>query len=164
VEPTAEALDLPKGYGRSTEPLAWPAVRAKLEEAMNYWLVSVRPDGRPHAIPTDGMWLDRSWHFGGAPQAVHMRNVAHHPDVVVHIGDGSWAVIVEGRARWMSPDQDLARRIAEAGKKYEVYGYAPKAEDYLEGGTWAVEATRVLAWTAFPKDATRFRYGPLEGE
>jgi hypothetical protein len=159
MDPRPESLDLPSVYGKATEPLAWEPVRQRLQEAMNYWLVTIRPDGRPHAVPSDGMWVDTSWYFGGGPQTVHMRNVAMNPEVVVHIGDGSWAVIVEGRARSVRPDRTLAERIAEAGQKYDVYGYAPKAEDYLKDGTWAVEAGRVLAWTAFPTDATRFQIG-----
>ena len=76
VDPIAEPLDLPEGYGRVTKPLTWTAVRVRLEAAMHYWLVTIRPDGRPHAIPTDGIWLDGSWYFGGAEGTVHMRNVA----------------------------------------------------------------------------------------
>jgi hypothetical protein len=157
-DPVAEPLVFPKGYGRATTPLAWPGVRERLDAALNYWIVTVRPDGRPHAVPTDGIWLDRTWYFGGAPDTVHMRNVGSNEHTVISLGDGSWAVIVEGRARHVTPDRALAERIAEAGSKYGALGYGPNPEDYLSTGTWAVEAARVLAWTAFPTDATRFRF------
>lgn len=156
-DPVAEPLGLPKEYGKVKKPLGWPAVRDRLEGALNYWLVTVRPDGRPHSVPSDGVWLDGAWYFSGGSDTVHMRNVAQNAGAVVNLGDGSWAVIVEGRARHFTPDEELARRIAAAGSKYGPLGYAPKPEEYLTG-TWAVEADRVLAWTAFPNDATRFRF------
>jgi hypothetical protein len=160
MDPVVEPLDLPKDYGRATSPLAWSDVRRRLEEAINYWLVTIRPDGRPHAVPTDGIWADDRWYFGGGPTTVHMRNVAANPDVVVHLGDGSWAVVLEGSARHVMPDEDEAGRIAAAGAKYGPLGYAPEPDEYLRRGTWMVEPTRVLAWTSFPTDCTRFRFTP----
>ncbi|MEI6136703.1 MAG: pyridoxamine 5'-phosphate oxidase family protein [Chloroflexota bacterium] len=31
---------------------------ARLRTAMNYWIATTRPDGRPHAAPVWGVWLD----------------------------------------------------------------------------------------------------------
>ena len=36
----------------------WAAVAARLAEARNYWIVTVRADDRPHAAPVWGVWLD----------------------------------------------------------------------------------------------------------
>ena len=33
MEPTAERIDLPEGYGKATTTMAWAAVREKLEQA-----------------------------------------------------------------------------------------------------------------------------------
>jgi hypothetical protein len=158
MEPTAERMELPNGYGRATSPLTWSTVRTRLEEALNYWIVTIRPDGRPHAVPTDGIWVYDAWYFGGGPDTVHMRNVRTKPDAVLHLGDGSWAVIVEGRVHHVTPDETWARRIADAGAKYGALGYAPDPKDYLERGAWMLEPSKALAWTAFPKDCTRFRF------
>jgi nitroimidazol reductase NimA-like FMN-containing flavoprotein (pyridoxamine 5'-phosphate oxidase superfamily) len=158
MDPVVELLDLPKGYGKATTPLPWTEVRSRLDEALNYWLVTLRPDGRPHAVPTDGIWADDAWYFGGGPDTVHMRNVQGNPDAVLHLGDGTWAVIVEGTVEHVVPDEPRAKRIAEAGRKYEPMGYAPKPEDYLKAGAWVLEPSRVLAWTRYPTDATRFRF------
>jgi len=38
----------------------------------------------------------------------------------------------------------------------EKYGYAPEAGEHV--GVLKLSPRTVLAWTAFPKDATRFRF------
>jgi hypothetical protein len=47
MEPVAQQLQLPAGYGTPTETLRWSDVRQRLEEAEQYWLATTRPDGRP---------------------------------------------------------------------------------------------------------------------
>src|SRR5918992_4214566 len=96
VEPTVEQLDLPAVYGKPTKKLEWAAVRKDLEEAPTYWVSTTRRDGRPHVVPRDGIWLDDTWYYGGAPETVHNRNVQKNPAVAMHIGDGMKAIIVEG--------------------------------------------------------------------
>jgi len=60
---------------RYSDPAAvatpWAVTRAALEAAQLAWLVSVRPDGRPHAT-WDGRWAfevrgDRLYHPAGFP-------------------------------------------------------------------------------------------------
>jgi hypothetical protein len=48
-----------------------------------------------------------------------------------------------------------ARRLAAASKS--KYGYAPPLSVYTSG-VWTLEPQRVLAWTNFPRDATRFDF------
>jgi hypothetical protein len=154
-DPIAEPLDLPAVYGKATNPLAWGLVRAELEGAQHYWIVTVREDGRPHAVPVDGVWLDDLWYYGGSDETVHHRSVTANPDVVMHLEDGMKAVIVEGEVRQTTPAPDLAKRMADASRK--KYGYGLDASGY-EKGVLTLLPRRVLAWTAFPKDATRFRF------
>ena len=65
------------------------------------------------------------------------------------------AVIVEGRAEWLTPTPADAKRLADANKK--KYGYPTSASQYTSG-VWGLKPKRVLAWTSFPKDATRFLF------
>jgi len=59
LPPAAEAMTLPAGYGQSaTALMSWADVAQRLAQAPRYWLASVRPDGRPHVVPTDGLWID----------------------------------------------------------------------------------------------------------
>jgi hypothetical protein len=156
MEPIAELLDLPKEYGNPTEPLDWGTVRAELERAHHYWIVTVREDGRPHAVPVDGIWLEDAWYYGGSDETVHHRSVVANPDVVMHLEDGMKAVIVEGEVQRSTPSASLAQRLADASRK--KYGYGMDAGEYERAGVLTLRPRRVLAWMAFPKDATRFRF------
>jgi hypothetical protein len=155
MEPIAELLEFPEGYGKATTLLKWETVRDDLSSAERYWIATTREDGRPHVIPVDGIWLDDLWYYGGSAEAVHQRTVAANPNVVMHLEDAMKVVIVEGEVRSTNPSKPVAKRLAAASKT--KYGYAPPAAEY-EKGVPTLFPKRVLAWTTFPKDATRFRF------
>ena len=158
MEPVAEQMQLPEGYGTPDTLLAWSAVRRRLEEAEQYWLATTRPDGRPHVVPVDGVWVDDLWYFGGAAAAVHQRNLRHNRQVAVHLADPIAAVIVEGTAEWRTPDRDEAHRIADATRvKYAAYGYPIDPDNYA-AGVWGLRPAVVLAWEQLHVNATRFRF------
>lgn len=155
MEPIAQSLDLPKEYGNATSTVPWETVRAELERAEHYWIATVRPDGRPHTVPVDGIWIDDAWYYGGSEETVHHQTVVANPEMVMHLEDGMKVVIVEGEVRQTTPAPDLAKRMADASRK--KYGYGLDASGY-EKGVLTLLPRRVLAWTAFPKDATRFLF------
>lgn len=155
--PTASSLRFPPGYGTATTTLPWPEVRARLEAAPAYWLSTARPDGRPHVVPLDGIWVDDVWWYGGAPDTVHIRTVQSNPQAVMHLPDPMQAVIVEGVVRRVSPTEELARRMADvANEKYSHYGLKNDAATYASA--LGLFPKSVLAWSAFPTDATRFQF------
>ena len=155
--PSAESLRLPDGYGQpSGETLPWTEVSQRLAEAPRYWLATVRPDGRPHVVPTDGLWVDDELWFSGSSQTVHLRNLRQNPSAAAHLEDGRRAVIVEGRAEPIVPSPEQARGLAELSRS--KYGFAPPPDAYA-AGIWRLSPVRVLAWNDFPHDATRFRFG-----
>jgi nitroimidazol reductase NimA-like FMN-containing flavoprotein (pyridoxamine 5'-phosphate oxidase superfamily) len=159
VQPIVEQLDLPKEYGTPTKKLAWEDVRAELEDATVYWVASTRPDGRPHVVPRDGVWLDDAWYYGGSPKTVHNKNVGSNPAVAMHIGDGMKAIIVEGDAEFVRPPQGTAEQLAEiSNRKYAHYGMNNTPETYTKRGIWALKARRVIAWNLLFEDATRFLF------
>ncbi|MFD9939643.1 pyridoxamine 5'-phosphate oxidase family protein [Nonomuraea sp. NPDC059023] len=153
MEPRTEVLDLPDGY--RTQPqtitLTWGEVREKLRAAPSYWLATARPDGRPHVVPVDGLWVADAFYFSGGDETVHIRNLRANGHACVHLEDATAAVIVEGTATWTTPDPDLARRLEAADK--EKYGYGAFLPD-----VWALRPERVLAWNSLPEDATRFTW------
>lgn len=154
MTPRAERLRLAEGYGAPSRTLDWAEVRDRLEEAKTYWVATCRPDGRPHVVPVDGLWLDDLWFYGGSPDAVHVRTALANPEVVMHLPDPHRSVIVEGRVRQIHPDAELARQlVAASAAKYPEYGGTdPGAYD----GALALHPVRVLAWSSYPTDATRF--------
>jgi Pyridoxamine 5'-phosphate oxidase len=154
--PVAELMRLPEGYGRPSRTLRWAAVRERLEQAHGYWFATTRPDGRPHVVPLDGIWLDDLWYFGGAPQAVHQRNLRHNQRAAINLPDPAAAVIVEGMAEFVTLTADQARSLAAASRvKYP--GYGATAAGYA-GGVWRLRPSVAFAWERLDVDATRFRF------
>jgi nitroimidazol reductase NimA-like FMN-containing flavoprotein (pyridoxamine 5'-phosphate oxidase superfamily) len=157
AEPVVEKPDIPQEYGNPTQRLEWADVERRLERASVYWIASTRPDGRPHVIPRDGMWFDGGLYYGGSPKTVHYSNITRNPHVAVHIGDGHEAIIVEGAVEIEKPTEEMAALLSdEAFAKYPQYG-RPEPSLYM-GGVSVLRPRRVLAWTSFTENATRFRF------
>jgi nitroimidazol reductase NimA-like FMN-containing flavoprotein (pyridoxamine 5'-phosphate oxidase superfamily) len=159
-EPRAEQLPLPKVYGSPKKILSWEDVKKDLEDAPVYWVASVRPDGRPHVIPRDGVWLDDTWYYGGSDETVHNKNVQKNPALSLHIGDGMKAIIVEGTADRQALTRATAERLANVNNtKYKHYGMNATAEQYIKEPPMCLKAERVIAWNLLFEDATRFTFG-----
>src|SRR4051794_41684788 len=100
--PLSSRPDMPDSYGVPKDeagmlPLQWAEDR--LAGALTYWVGTTRPDGRPHAVPVWGVWLDRQFFFEGGPDTRRGRNIAHNPAVVIHVELNDDIVIVEGAAQ-----------------------------------------------------------------
>jgi hypothetical protein len=75
----------------------------------------------------------------------------------MHLPDPMQAVIVEGVVRRVSPPDETARRMADvANEKYSHYGLKNDATTYASA--LGLFPKSVLAWSAFPTDATRFQF------
>jgi nitroimidazol reductase NimA-like FMN-containing flavoprotein (pyridoxamine 5'-phosphate oxidase superfamily) len=161
MKPTVARIQLPTEYGTPRQELDWSTIRDRLAAADRYWLATTRPDGRPHVVPIDGIWLDDVWYFGGHPDTVHQRNLEHNQEITVHLEDTMKAVIVEGRAKRVTPPPETVGRLMAASQK--KYGYAMPSEAYRVG-VWSLSPRRVLAWTHIAVDATRFTFDRSTGE
>lgn len=131
--------------------LPWSFVAETMRAAETYWLATARPDGAPHARPVWGVWVDDTVHCGGGDRARWVRNLAANPAVTVHTESGTAVVIVEGTADRLDAETTetavLARLDAACEEKYDIEHGPP---------FFAVRPRRVLAWTDYPRDATRF--------
>lgn len=155
--PGRQRLVLPKGYGRTTKMMSWESVRAQLVEAKQYWLATNRVSGSPHLVPVDGLWVDDVLYYGGSPDTVHVRAARTNPNVTIHLPDPWKVVVVEGEVQVSTASPELAQRLAElANEKYAEYGMQQDSSAYAEPA--AVHPRRVIAWSTFPKDATRFTF------
>jgi hypothetical protein len=104
----------------------WSEVDRRLADAQLYWLVTVRRDGRPHAVPLCGVWYDGAFFFGTGDAEQKMRNLEHDPHVVVTagpLGAAGWGsgkdIAVEGVATRVT-DPALLRELADAwAEKYD---------------------------------------------
>lgn len=149
----------PEGYLVDPQSfLPWSHVEQRLIEAKHYWLCTVRPDGRPHAIPRWAVWLDQKIYFDGSPKTFHARNIAQNPNITLHLESGADVVIVEGvAAAAPRPSPSFGKKLAqEFSNKYAELGYAPEPDQWDNGGLFEITLHKVLAWTNFTQDPTRF--------
>jgi nitroimidazol reductase NimA-like FMN-containing flavoprotein (pyridoxamine 5'-phosphate oxidase superfamily) len=161
-EPKRDRPDIPEYGIPETEEgvLPWSHVTERMEKAINYWIATTDPKGRPHATPVWGVWIDDSFFFDGSPQTRRGRNLAANPAVTVHLESGSDVVILQGEAIQIQGIQpDLAQRLAAAyAAKYKELGYAPEPNTWDEGGIYRVTLRKAFAWSQFPTDTTRWRF------
>jgi nitroimidazol reductase NimA-like FMN-containing flavoprotein (pyridoxamine 5'-phosphate oxidase superfamily) len=153
----------PKGYvDRPKTFVPWSHVEQRLTNAHNYWLCTVRPNGRPHSIPKWAVWVNGSIYFDGSSETRHARNIATNPFVSLHLESGDDVVIVEGTARPISkPSTPVATQVAHAyTAKYAAEGYSPKPTQWNNGGLFEITPRTVLAWTSFVDDPTKFELTP----
>lgn len=158
AEPRAGRPWMPEGYGVPKDDqglMAWATAREALEQAKLYWIGTTRPDGRPHAVPIWGAWLDNTFFFEGSPETRRGRNLAANPAIAVHIERGNLAVMVEGQAEVLDHvEPELFARLAASFE--QRYSYRPESGD----GMYAVRVRTVMAWDEFPKSVTKWSFDP----
>jgi hypothetical protein len=151
----------PDGYGTAGGPeslLPWSHVEERMRRAANYWITTVSPEGRPHARPIDGVWVEGALCFGGSPAARWVRHLMANPSISVHLNSEAEAIILEGRAELVTDASHplAAPSMAASREKYPQYysGESPFRP------FWALRPTTAYAWTleGFPRGATRFRF------
>ena len=128
---------------------------ARLAGAKHYWLATVRPVGRPHVVPLDGLWVAGRWYHGGSDRTVRHANLLANHRVALHLEDAGSAVIVEGTCELITPSRETAEELVAVSNT--KYGFAPPVSAYLSG-VWSLSPVRVLAWTDLTVDATRFLF------
>lgn len=150
-----------EGYGLGDAPadgsaLPWSRVVDWLTAARNYWVCSTRADGRPHAMPVWGLWLDGTVWFSTDPTSHKGKNLAARPDVVVHLESGDEVCVLEGTAERVADPAALARFDDIYFAKYDV---RPSAMGEA-AGVYRLRPTAALAWSEadFATSATRFAF------
>ena len=84
TEPVERGRPYAPGYGIPTNRrgmLSWEYVEERMSAAQNYWVATVRPEGRPHLSPVWGVWVDGAFYFGSGPQTRKVRNLSENPHV-----------------------------------------------------------------------------------
>lgn len=120
-EPVASRPHMP-GYGISESLdgiLPWSWAEERLCSSRNYWVSTVRRDGRPHAMPVWAVWLNGTLYFSTARTSVKARNLYANPSCVVSTERADQAVILEGTAAVVD-DRAVLRPAWDAYKaKYD---------------------------------------------
>ena len=162
TEPKVGRPDIMPAYGVPTSmkgTLPWEWAVERLDQASVYWVSTTRPDGRPHAMPTWGAWVDGCFWMEGGEQTRRMRNLALNPNAVVHVEHGDDVVIVEGVGeKIVDLGPSLVERLLAGFHKYVAsHGYAASPENWVDG-IWVIRPRVAFAWGAFPRDATRWTF------
>ena len=158
-DPTTPRTERPHipGYGISkskTGMLPWKWAEKKLAGSREYWLMTVRPDGRPHAMIIWGLWVDGAFWFGTGAKTQKARNLASNPNCIIGTEDAADAVILEGVAELVT-DAEMRKKLQSPSlKKYGMSGTGGSEPVYC------VRPRRVfgLVEKSFPKTATRWTF------
>jgi nitroimidazol reductase NimA-like FMN-containing flavoprotein (pyridoxamine 5'-phosphate oxidase superfamily) len=161
---TIGRIDPRYGDASATAP-PWADIQRLLADAPLYWIITVRTDGRPHAVPLVGVWHDGAFAFCTGPDEQKQRNLDANPHVAVTTGstgvngwDTGKDVVVEGTAVRVT-DSDALQALADAwyAKYGEDWKFEVRGQEFVElshsGGStdggalvYRVTAAKVIAF------------------
>ncbi|HLH31106.1 MAG TPA: pyridoxamine 5'-phosphate oxidase family protein, partial [Terriglobia bacterium] len=121
MKPKAARPNMP-GYGiaeNRKDLLPWKVAEDLLSKTKNYFLTTVRPDGRPHVMPIWGIWLDSAFYFSTGKDSVKARNLEANPNCVLCPGGADKAIIVEGVVEKLDDKKKFAKFAKAYLKKYK---------------------------------------------
>jgi len=110
----------PPGDGSGLLPWRWAEQR--LHRSHNFWVVTLWPDGRPHAMPVWGVWEDddASFWFTTAVRSRKALNIANDPRCTVATEDEQHPVVLNGDGEIRTVNEELAHVLQLVNAKYET--------------------------------------------
>lgn len=161
---TTGKIDARYGDASATAP-SWDEIERLLTDAQLYWIITVRADGRPHAVPLVGVWHSGTFAFCTGADEQKQRNLDVNPHVAVTTGDSGrdgWDsgkhIVAEGTVERVTDSVDL-QALADAW--FDKYGddweFEVRDREFVEvshsgGGTeggarvYRVRTDKVLAF------------------
>jgi PPOX class probable F420-dependent enzyme len=118
-------------------------------------VVTTRADGRPHASPVWGLFIDNAVWWSTSPDSVKGRNLARDPRVLIHLESGDNVVVIEGIAQRLDGEEEFVRRFIEAYEK--KYDFRPTAK-FLKGQTYRLLPTVGLSWAEKTFETNKVRW------
>ena len=163
-EPAASRPRMP-GYGTKgpTEGrglLPWSWAEERLTTSHDYWVATVRPDGRPHLMPVWAVWDGGALWWSSSLGSSKARNLAVDGRCSIAT-DNAWEpVVVEGVAERVSEPDALARFIGLENEKYGT-DYDVDFLDPAVNATFRVSPSWVFSLTEddFEGSPTRWSFG-----
>ena len=158
--PRVDRPEIPAEYGigNATETVEWNHVEERLNADRVYWIATVGPTARPRVRPVDGMYLEGVIYVGGELSARWIRELGANPHVSVHLDGTDDVVIVDGEAQILDglDDEHAEKLAAVSQRKFPEYGMT--AASFRGPGPIAITPRKVVAWTNFMRDPTRFTF------
>ena len=154
-----------EGADVGTGLLSWRWAEEKLVASHDYWVVTVSPDGSPHAMPVWGIWDGGALLFSSGGRSRKVRNLRADPRCVVAVQDTTDPLVLEGTAEFVTDPAVLARTIDLINAKYST-GYGVDFLDPAVNATVRVRPAKAigLVQTDFSGSPTRWRFlGPGAG-
>ena len=121
-------------------PAPWSEVERLLMDAQLYWIITVRADGRPHAVPLVGIWQDGAFAFCTGSDEQKQRNLDVNTHVAVTTGNtgaNGWSrgkdVVVEGTAVRVTDTEALRTLAAAWFAKYgDDWKFDVRGQEFVE--------------------------------
>ncbi|MDP9248116.1 MAG: pyridoxamine 5'-phosphate oxidase family protein [Candidatus Dormibacteraeota bacterium] len=133
---------LPAEDGSGLLPWSWAEER--LRSSRNYWVVSVRPDGRPHSMPVWGVWYEGTFWFSSSLGSRKARNLTAKSRCVVTTEDADSPVVVEGTAELIREPAALETLLTLENQKYGT-DFGIEMLDPAENACFQVHPTQAFA-------------------
>ena len=153
------------GYGISpasseTDLLTWAWALERIARSRYYWLSTVRPNGRPHAMPVWGIWMEEQLWFSSSPGSRKTLNIESNPWVVITTDDATEPVVIEGEALRVSNAHESDKVTAFAASVNTKYDTELPVEFFLENVTFRITPDRVIGMTEkeFESSPTRWTF------
>lgn len=148
----------PPDQGTGLLPWSWAVER--LTRSMDYWVATVRPDGRPHVMPVWGVWMDDRLLFSTGLGSRKARNLRSDPRCSVTNDEPTEPVVVEGAAAQTTDRATIERYAAAVNAKYDV-DISVEFYDPAGNGVFAVTPHTVvgLVEADFEGSPTRWTFG-----
>ena len=154
------------GYGLPEGPeglIPWSWADRRLQDSHNYWLATVRHDGRPHLMVIWGLWLEGMFYFSTGSRSRKTRNLENNSHCVIGTEQSHEAVVVEGVAEKLLDVEQLKALLSIYERKYD-YDMSTMRQDILElrEPIFAVRPSVAfgLDEEAGMANATRWRFAP----
>ena len=121
--------------------------------ARNYWLCTTCGDGKPHAVPIWGVWVEGRFYFSTGKRSVKARNIGRDNRVVLHLESGDETLIFEGILAESNENASMQAAIVSA--YVDKYDISLDAED-LDAIQFRLQPRKVMAWleSDYPATAT----------
>jgi len=157
------------GYGvlgpsEGTGLLEWAWAHERLVASHDYWLATVRPDGRPHLMPVWGIWDGAALWFSSANRSRKVTNLRARRRCSVSTDNAYEPVVLEGDAIAVTDGEELREALDLENRKYGT-DYGAEMIDPAHNTWFALRPVWAFALDEddFSGSPTRWSFASTEG-